>query len=317
MGLSHALLRSATRRPRCYVVEAPGGAAVRRVVESELDRRGWRAATSPAHADALLVAGTAPGDLAAALDLVCSQLPGPRCRLDLAAPGEVCAALDTVPSMLADPQRQAADAHDREADPARWVDGHDEGHDHEMAPSGIALAGGAQDRDGLEMDELVHPLGPVLDRWPGGLELRLRLHGDVVVEASSSWWGPVPGPDRSARAGWDAAATTLSLLGDERHARLARRLREEESSEEPSASSLHARVARLTRRGVVPHAAGEVLLRLTGAATTATTATSDLRPVTPEALVRGQDLGDARLLLAAHTPLLSGGGAGPQEVGDA
>ncbi len=54
--------------------------------------------------------------------------------------------------------------------------------DMEMAPGGIALAEGDEDRDGLEMDVLVHPLGPLLDRWPGGLELRTRLHGDVVAQ---------------------------------------------------------------------------------------------------------------------------------------
>ncbi|GMA41922.1 hypothetical protein [Mobilicoccus caccae] len=40
--------------------------------------------------------------------------------------------------------------------------------DMEMAPGGIPLAGGAEDRDGLEMDVLEVPLGPVLPHWPPG-----------------------------------------------------------------------------------------------------------------------------------------------------
>ena len=64
--------------------------------------------------------------------------------------------------------------------------------DMEMAPGGIPLAEGAEDRDGLEMDVLVHPLGPLLDRWPGGLELRVTLHGDVVADAEAHWWGAPP-----------------------------------------------------------------------------------------------------------------------------
>ncbi len=55
-----------------------------------------------------------------------------------------------------------------------------------MAPAGIPLAGGAQDRDGLEMDVLHVPLGPVLTHWPAGLVLRCRLHGDVVADASGA-----------------------------------------------------------------------------------------------------------------------------------
>jgi len=54
-----------------------------------------------------------------------------------------------------------------------------------MSPSGIALAEGSDDRDGLEMDVLHVPLGPVLPYWPGGLVVRCALHGDVVAEASA------------------------------------------------------------------------------------------------------------------------------------
>ena len=55
----------------------------------------------------------------------------------------------------------------------------------EMAPAGIALAEGAQDRDGLEMDVLHLHLGPLLPHWPAGLVLRCSLHGDVLAEAEA------------------------------------------------------------------------------------------------------------------------------------
>ena len=52
-----------------------------------------------------------------------------------------------------------------------------------MSPDGIPLAEGAEDRDGLEMDAIHLPLGPVLRHWPAGVVLRLTLHGDVVADA--------------------------------------------------------------------------------------------------------------------------------------
>lgn len=63
------------------------------------------------------------------------------------------------------------------------------GHMHhggmDMAPAGIALAAGAEDRDGLEMDVLRVRLGPVLCFWPAGLVLGCSLQGDVLIEADA------------------------------------------------------------------------------------------------------------------------------------
>lgn len=66
--------------------------------------------------------------------------------------------------------------------------GMDHGSHHggmEMAPAGIALAEGGEDRDGLEMDVLHVRLGPVLPHWPPGLVLRCSLQGDVLAEAEA------------------------------------------------------------------------------------------------------------------------------------
>jgi hypothetical protein len=40
------------------------------------------------------------------------------------------------------------------------------------------------DRDGLTLDRLHVPLGPVLPDWPAGLVVRVTLQGDVIQEAS-------------------------------------------------------------------------------------------------------------------------------------
>ena len=56
-------------------------------------------------------------------------------------------------------------------------------------PYGRPMAGRAPDRDGLELDQLPLRLGPLLAALPPGLELYVRLQGDVVQEAEL---GPNP-----------------------------------------------------------------------------------------------------------------------------
>ena len=45
---------------------------------------------------------------------------------------------------------------------------------------------GDDDRDGLEMDVLHVPLGPVLPHWPAGLVVWCVLQGDVIVSAAGA-----------------------------------------------------------------------------------------------------------------------------------
>lgn len=103
--------------------------------------------------------------------------------------------------------------------------------DMEMAPAGIALAEGAKDRDGLFLDALHVPLGPILANWPANLVLQCTVHGDLIVDAAVEWldpdhtrtdsrvddseghsarWSAARYCDATARllsvAGWDAAA---------------------------------------------------------------------------------------------------------------
>ncbi|KUG57034.1 hypothetical protein AVL61_15500 [Kocuria rosea subsp. polaris] len=110
----------------------------------------------------------------------------------------------------------------------------------DMAPGGIPLAEGGEDRDGLEMDVLRLPLGPVLPFWPAGLVLRCTLQGDVVVEAEASVVdgrnntqddgaaaaGPHPGPAPAAVVGCDQVMALLALAGAEDAAACARRTRD-------------------------------------------------------------------------------------------
>ncbi|NMR30895.1 hypothetical protein HGO92_14485 [Arthrobacter sp. SF27] len=56
----------------------------------------------------------------------------------------------------------------------------------DMAPEGIPLAQGGEDRDGLGVDVLHLPLGPVLPFWPAGLVLHCSLQGDVVIDADAA-----------------------------------------------------------------------------------------------------------------------------------
>lgn len=134
---------------------------------------------------------------------------------------------------------------------------HDMGHGHEMemsGPGGIALASGAQDRDGLEMDRLHLRLGPVLPAWPAGLVVWCTLAGDVVtdVEVEQPPFRSVASgdADQVAAARLDAAAQLLSLAGADvfagqaRQARDAALARRRGTRTDKRVVSLHRRVSR-------------------------------------------------------------------------
>jgi hypothetical protein len=113
---------------------------------------------------------------------------------------------------------------------------------------GLPLAHEGDDRDGLRLDRLHVPLGPVLPDWPAGLVVRLTLQGDVVQnaepevlgEGSGSFWDE---PWRRAAAGervataeaarhraaahLDSLGRFLSVAGWGAAATAARRLRDD------------------------------------------------------------------------------------------
>ena len=347
MGLSELLARWSAERVHVLPVEAPGAFLVRVAVEREVARRGWALAASPADADLLVVCGRPDDALAGPVAAAFGQLPGPRARVDLAGPDDVRPGLERGVRTLLDPAAQARDA------AGRTAAGEDHGGDHgdgghgghmghmEMAPSGIPLAGGAEDRDGLEMDVLHVPLGPVLAHWPPGLVLRCRLHGDVLADAVVERLGApgAPGPAdpalRPARS-LDAAAALLALAGWGAGARSAGRARDACLDRSPDAgerlAELHRRTARarllrwslrglgpvevgtLRSAGLPDVLAGDVhdrLLALLGRARAELAGEpppeadpAGLREVLP-AMVAGLDLAAARLVVASLGPDLA------------
>lgn len=204
MGLKHLLATFAVNATHVLIVEAPGAWRTRVAIEHEVARRGWQMTITAADADALVVAGNPGAQLSDRIESVWDQLPGPRSRALVAEnsdPAAVRTALDAVSAELLDTDWQIRDAHERGGFDLQNMPDADEGEgdpdsgdmdvrgsgdmDMDMSPSGIPLAKGAQDRDGLEMDVLHVSLGPVLPFWPAGLVLRCTLQGDVVVEAAA------------------------------------------------------------------------------------------------------------------------------------
>jgi hypothetical protein len=113
---------------------------------------------------------------------------------------------------------------------------------------GLPMAHQGDDRDGLRLDRLHVPLGPVLPDWPAGLVLRLTLQGDVVQQAEpevlggggGSFWdepwrraaagervATADAARRRAAAHLDSLGRLLSLAGWGAAAAAARRLRDD------------------------------------------------------------------------------------------
>ncbi|GAA1210049.1 hypothetical protein [Pseudonocardia alaniniphila] len=245
MDLTARLLRFAAARPHVLVVPAVGGTAQRLAVEAELARRGWPVAPSPADTDVLVVAGTPGPELAAVVERLWQQIPAPRARVDVATASTAAPALDRAAADLADTARQrreparpsthARHGEHREPLPSERGTEHGEHEQHEHGEhqpgshqhaghqqsghhqhgGGMGMAGGlpmadvGPDRDGLMLDRLRVPLGPVLPDWPAGLVVDVVLQGDVVQEASARVLDP-PAHDHAALpAFWSDADSSV------------------------------------------------------------------------------------------------------------
>ncbi len=196
MVLSGWTARLAVARTHVLAVEIPGQWSTHVALQRRVLARGWRMTVSPADADVLAVCGTPGPQMSPLIELVWDQLPGPRARIEVPGAGSVDDALDRAAAALLDTAEQVGDARRRRQRPDTGdmdhgdmdhgdMDHGDMDHgDMDMAPSGIPLADGAQDRDGLEMDVLHLELGPVLAHWPAGVRLRCVLAGDVVTDAT-------------------------------------------------------------------------------------------------------------------------------------
>jgi hypothetical protein len=246
VGLTEALARSAARRAHVLVVEAPGHWRIRAAVELHARERGWTLAWSPADADVLAVCGPVCTALGGPIEQVWHQMPGPRVRVDIDDEDQVRVALAEAAETLTDTAAHVDDAATRPSGPdllsvgpsgdehadtehSEHGGGHEDmGHDTDMAPHGVALAEGGEDRDGLEMDVLHVCLGPVLPCWPAGLVMRCSLHGDVITDADVELLGGQQGSaaDDPVARRCDAIASLLTLGGCDGAADRARRVRE-------------------------------------------------------------------------------------------
>src|SRR5260370_8072981 len=146
-------------------------------------------------------------------------------------------------------------------------------HGHDMGgmemQGGLPMADRGADRDGLRLDQLHVPLGPVLPYWPAGLVVHLTLQGDVAQHAEAQALGPGGGgsfwtePWRRAAAGepvttgeavrrraaadLDSLSRFLGVAGWDDAATVARRLRDDALAGVPG-SRLRPALHRLARR---------------------------------------------------------------------
>ena len=241
MDLTRALLRFGAGRPHVLVVEVPGGWRTRWAVEGELRRRGWPRAASPAEADLLVIVGTVGERTGPYVERVWCQVPAPRARVHPGRVDEVVAALHEAVDRLA--------AGGEAGPPAGRGDAGME------MPGGLPMAERAADRDGLMLDQLHVPVGPLLPEWPAGLIVHATLQGDVVQHARTEVVADESfGPDTGRRTGrgrvvscLDSLARLLAVAGWQDAAVCARRSRDDVLAG-VSAGVVAVRLRRLVRR---------------------------------------------------------------------
>ncbi|MFD8562529.1 hypothetical protein ACWDOR_34510 [Streptosporangium canum] len=139
-------------------------------------------------------------------------------------------------------------------------------------PGGLRMAGRGADRDGLTLDRLHVPLGPVLPDWPAGLVVETVLQGDVIQRArvrisggsgvarfwDAPWLAALAGRHvtrgaaarRRAASHLDSLGRLLAVSGWDSSATRARRLRDRLLWERPDDGLARdfARFARRVRR---------------------------------------------------------------------
>lgn len=285
MGVSRFLLRVATDRPHVLLVEVPGGTRVRLAVEQELRRLGWPAAAGPADTDVLVVTGPLGPRLRPLAERVWQQIPAPRACLHLLEPDTVPAALNQARRRLAGGGEPLPAVSNQVLDTEHGSGHHgtaheSQAHQHDMPGGehdmhmgmvgGLSMADRGPDRDGLMLDQLHVPLGPLLPDWPAGLVVHTTLQGDVIQDARAEvlcadgplddFWGepwrraaagePVTAGDAARRrvaAPLDSLARLLTVVGWPDAAVRTRRLRDDVLGG-ASTGQLVLRAGQLTRR---------------------------------------------------------------------
>ncbi|RKS75075.1 hypothetical protein BZB76_3603 [Actinomadura pelletieri DSM 43383] len=274
-------LTAAAARP--FVVSAADGTADRVRVEAELRRRGRRAALSPVETGTLVVCGNPGAALARAIDAVWRDMPEPRTRMSA----------DLVAGAAAGP-RAPLDLDE------------------------VGMADRTDDRDGLRLDVLHVPLGPVLSHWPAGLRVDLTLQGDVVQAAKAVAVDTADGTfwheGRRAAHRLDSVARLLHVAGWDAAGERAAVLRDEALAGAPDVARRFHRFARRVGRSRALRwmtrntADVDGWLRDIGAALEGRPAADRPGEPWPEVLARlparleGTDLGEARLIVAGLDP---------------
>jgi hypothetical protein len=180
VGLNDVLARSAAGCAHVLVVEVPGLWRDRAAVEHAVLSRGWRLADSPADADVLVVCGQPGPRLAAAVDLVWNQMPGPRVRVDVGEHDEVNGCLDGAYTSLLDTVHHRHDARARSnafdvlADAEGEQESHEEAEHGEHQETENGEHGEHQETEHGEhgeMDHGGHEGHGGMDMSPGGIPL--------------------------------------------------------------------------------------------------------------------------------------------------
>jgi hypothetical protein len=311
VDLTAGLLRFAARRPHVLVATAVGGTGARLAVEAALARQGWPSVGGPADADVLVVAGTPGPGLGPVVERIWRQIPAPRTRAAVDESGRVDRDLVAAAARLADVGHQRTSG--RAENPQQ-----EHGDGETDMPGGRPMAETGEDRDGLMLDRLHLPLGPVLPDWPAGLVLRLTLAGDVVQEAEvevldagrgTPFWDR---PERARARELDALARFLGVAGWADTAARARRLRDAALAGADVAGPTAELVRRVRRsrtlRWLVRDiAAGPVDVAVRLAERLSAVEVPDGAPPRPPAadlpeLLAGAELAAARLVVAALDP---------------
>ena len=221
------------------------GAGGRRAAEELWLLPGVRVVDHPRAAALLVVVGRLTRALLHPALTVHDQLPAPRAtvwwpvgggggELVSALPGVVTGRhgdgeeLRAVFADLLAGRRQSSPPALPDIEPAKWRGVGPYGHGGAGmtggVPYGRPLPARAPDPDGLELDQLPLPVGPLLPTLPPGLVLHVQLQGDVVRQASlgdnpfRAWPGdPAPGPlDTASFVDAQTAPVALATLEVER-----------------------------------------------------------------------------------------------------
>jgi hypothetical protein len=187
--LRSTLLQIAAGRPHVLVAAAAGAPALRLAVEHELTLRRWPLAGGAAEAGVLVVCGGEGDPIAPYAERVWEAVPAPRVRAAIGSVAAVEHRLDEAQRRLAAGAvaidapgggHRAHQGHEMGGHGGHDIGGHG-GHDMDaMEVEGLPLADRAPDRDGLRLDRLHVPLGPILRGWPPGLVVAIELQGDVI-----------------------------------------------------------------------------------------------------------------------------------------